>query len=84
MNNKRVAPVWQRVFCGLICVGAILALPLDAVHGSYHGWSGVFLIISAVGGVYLFGCIALLGYLPGKLPGTEYVRFRGTSDWRNT
>lgn len=84
MDIKRVAPMWQRVFCGLLCVGGLLAVPLNAVHGAYHGWSGVFAIVTAAGGIYLFGCIALLGRLPGKLAGTEFVRFRHTPGRRNT
>jgi len=84
MQSNRVAPIWQRVVCGGICVGGILALPLNAIHGEYHGRYGVALIIFGVVGLYLFGCVALRGKLPGKLPGTEYVRFRHSATHRDT
>ncbi len=74
--------MWQRVFSGLLCVGTGLALSVNAIHGSYHGWHSVTAILAAAG-AYVFGCIALRGRLPGKLVGTEYVRLRRTSDRRN-
>lgn len=76
MDKTRVAPMWQRIFCGLLCMGGAVALPLNGIHGVYQGWRGVFAIVGAVGGTYLFGCIALRGRLPGKRPGTGFVRFR--------
>lgn len=84
MANKRVAPMWQRVVCALLCIGGALAFAFNAVHGAYHGWHGVFAIVTAAGGIYLFGCIALLGRLPGKLAGTGFVRFRHAPGRRDT
>ena len=84
MQTNRVAPIWQRVVCGVLCVGGMLALPFNILHGDYHGWHGAALILLAVGGVYWFGHIALRGRLPGRVPGTEYVRFRHRSSQRNT
>lgn len=84
MQSNKVAPIWQRVICGVICAGGILALPLNAVHGEYHGWRGVASILFGIAGLYLFGYITLRGKLPGKLPGTEYVRFRHHATHRDS
>lgn len=78
MDNMRVAPMWQRIFCGLLGIGGALALPLDVIHGVYQGWHGVFAMVAAAGGTCLFSCIAMRGRLPGKLPDTGFVRFRHT------
>ncbi len=84
MDNKRVAPMWQRAFCGLLGIGGAVALPVNAIQGVYHGWHGVFAMVTAAGGAYLFGYIALRGRLPGKLSGTEYVHFRHNPSSRDT
>lgn len=84
MQFGRMVPMWQRIVCGLLCVGGLLALPFNAVHGAYRGWHFVVQILSGAGGFYLFGHTALYGRLPGKLPGTKHVRFRLPANRRDT
>jgi hypothetical protein len=84
MDNKTVAPKWQRVFCALVGVGGAAAVLASAVHGDVQGWHKLASALIALYGAYLFGYIALRGRLPGKYPGTRYVRFRHPPDRRNT
>jgi len=67
MQLNRVAPIWQRVICGVLCTAGIVALPLNALNEHYSGRNGLVFILFAGGGIYLFGYIALCGRLPGKL-----------------
>ena len=76
MQSTRTTPMWQRALCGLLCVAGLVALPFNAAQQVHHGWSQIWSMFLGAYGLYLFGHIALLGKLPGKVPGTQYIRFR--------
>ena len=76
MDSHRVAPMWQRIFSGLFCVGGIVAVLVPSIHGgTAPGWNKIASELAALYGAWLFGFIALRGRLPGKFPGTDYVGF---------
>jgi hypothetical protein len=67
MQFNRVAPIWQRVICGVLCAAGIVALLLNALNEHYRDRNGLVSILLSGSGIYLFGYIALCGTLPGKL-----------------
>ncbi len=75
MQSIQKTPLWQRALCGLLCIAGLVALPFNAVHEVHRGWSQLWPMLLGAYGLYLFGHIALLGKLPGKVSGTRYIRF---------
>lgn len=84
MESKRAASIWQRVICGLFCIAGVIAVPFNFIHRGNFSWHEIVWAFSGVYGSYLFGHIAWRGRLPGKVPGTAYVRFRRARVRRRT
>lgn len=59
----RSAPIWQRVICGVLAIGGGVALVAEVLYGVSSHQSLVSLLFG-LGGLYLFGYIAVRGRLP--------------------
>lgn len=63
-------PLWQRTLCALFAMGGGLAVGAEFVTGGFHAsFRSVVSLALAVGGIYLFGHVALRGRLPRPYAG---------------